>query len=733
MSALEQAADVFARERAEHVARFLMKLLASVRMMFVALVLGAGSVAAVATISSALSTVTVPGNGAQTSFSFPFIGVAASDITVVLTNSAGAQTTLVQGTGTTQYQVTLNAIVPPNLWGVGGAIAYNPSGTPVPSGSTLTITRVLPYLQTVSLQNQASFGQLAQATEQGLDLLDMQIQQLATSIAHTIQAPLSDPSGLTYTLPSATARAGQFLCFDGAGNVNSCTAVPMGTVSSAMQPVVNAASLSAGRLAFGLGSMAQENVNGGTCGGTAIQDDGSGGGPNGIGYARIVLTTVADSTNQSVACSFAMTQRIATGAIAYTLPRASTSLFNGFGFWIYAQASGGPVTITPNGSDNFVGLSSGTPIVLQPNTWVWISTNAASSAVWYAATWNASARSTLLPGTSVNYYVNASASPATCGPTGALTCGGGNDTTGTGTQAAPWRTLQNAVNFIIQSVDIAGASPIINLAHGSSANYQLSCQAGPFLGTSVISIVGDRSSITAVTVVDAANGSGLSLKDGCTLAIDSIAFADAASNNAAFHILVGSTGNAAHLDYANVTLGALGVGTQMAAGNLGSIAAVGPLIFAGNAPLAIDASQGGYINFDINNGQIPIALSYSVAFAFISDGGVIGAQTTTFTGAGVAGTTGPQCIVSGVGNAGAVELNTIFPGNAKCVNSLLIGATQLTLNPLNTYPACSSATKGAVIAVSNSNTSTWGATIASGGSSPVLGFCDGGNYTVFAK
>ena len=709
-----------------------MRLMAFVRMLFVALVLGAGAVSAVATISSALSTVTVPGNGAQTSFSFPFIGVAAGDITVVLTNSAGAQTTLTQGPGPTQYQVTLNAIVPPNLWGVGGSIAYDPSGTPVPSGSTLTITRVLPFLQTISLQNQASFGLLAQATEQALDLLDMQIQQLATSIAHTIQAPLSDPVGLNYTLPSATARAGQFLCFDGSGNVTSCTAVPMGTVSSAMQPVVNAASLAAGRLAFGLGSMAQENINGGTCGGTAIQDDGSGGGANGFGYARIVLTTVADSTNQSVTCAFAMTQHVATGAITYTLPRASTNLFNGFGFWIYAQAAGGPVTITPNASDNFVGLSSGVPIVVQPGTWVWISTNAASSATWYAATWNASARTVLQ--NSVTYYVNASSSPATCGVTGALTCGGGNDTTGTGTQAAPWQTLNHAIGFVATQIDINLLSVTINLAHGSSANYQAACVDGPFIGSSVIFIVGDRSSITAVTVVDPANGFGLQIKDGCTLEYDSIAFADAPTNNAAGHIIVGGTGNAGHLDYTNITLGALTVGGQVTAGNMGSIDALGPMIFSGGAVIGLEATQGGYINFDVNNGTIASALAYSTAFVYVTDGGAIGATPSTFTGAGVAGTTGPKCVVGGVANFNNADPNTIFPGSIKCVSSFLIGATRMNLQNFSTYPACSSSTSGTIAAIKDANTTTWGANVTSGGgASPILAFCDGGNYTVFAK
>ena len=130
----------------------------------------------------------------------------------------------------------------------------------------------------------------------------------------------------------------------------------MGIISSAMQPVVDAATLAAGRLAFGLGSMAQENVNGGTCGGATIQDDGSAGGANGVGYARVVFATVADATNQSVTCAFHGTQRIASGPITYTLPRANT-LFNGFQFWVTGLV--GTETITPNAADNFPGRGFG--------------------------------------------------------------------------------------------------------------------------------------------------------------------------------------------------------------------------------------------------------------------------------------------------------------------------------------------------------------------------------------
>jgi hypothetical protein len=671
-------------------------------------------------VTNATSSVTIAGNASQTVFPFNFIAVAPNDIAVIYTDASGNQTTIPQG----QYTLSLNAVLTGNIWGIGGSVTYPLVGSPIANNTSLTIARAVPYLQTVSSNQGQAFPT---AVEAGMDLLAMQIQQIDALFGRGIAIPVSDSCGSLGALPSAAQRANQVLGFDSTGcNPVMVSTLPSGVVSSAMQPVVNAASLAAGRAAFGLGSMAVENVNGGTCGGTAIQDDGA-------GFARVVLTTVPDASNQAVTCAFHMTQRAATGAITYTLARASTTYFNGFGFWVNALGSGGPVTITPNASDNFVGISSGTPIVLQPGTWAWLSTNAASSAVWYAATWNTSARSRLTA--PPNYYVNASASPATCGPTGALTCGGGNDTTGTGTQAAPWRTLQHAVTFVINSIDIAGQDPVnVNLAHGSSTNYQLSCTAGPFLGTSVINIVGDHNAITAVTVVDPSQGAGLAMKDGCTLTYDSIAFADAATNDGAFHILVGQTGNAGHLDAQNVTLGGMTSGVQIAAGNMGSVTLTGPLFFTGNAAIALQASAGGLIDLDINHGNIPNALAYSSSFAYVTDGGIILGKTTTFTGAGVAGTTGPKCNVGGIANFGNIDPNTIFPGSTKCGMGLLVGALRLNLQAFSTYPTCGAAgTSGMVAAISDSTTATWGATIAGGGTSPVLGFCDGANYTVFAK
>jgi hypothetical protein len=325
-----------------------------------------------ATVPTTSNTVTVAGNGSQTVFSFPFVGVAPSDIVVLFTDASGNQTTLTQGPGPTQYQVTLNAAVPPALWGVGGTITYNPSGTPIASGTTLTISRVLPVQQNTSLQNQASFGQYAQTAEQAIDLQNMQLQQVAGAIGRALQANPAN-SAAPLPLPPAAQVAGQGLCFDGTGNnVIGCVLPSSGVISSAMAPVVGAASIAAGRAALGVGTLGQENL-GGACGGGTLQDDGT-------GNARVAFATVADATNQSVTCAFHGTQRAATGALVYMLPRANT-LFNGFGFWVYPLNQA--VTLAPNAADNFPGLAGGASLAIPAGSSAFVTTNAAASGAWY--------------------------------------------------------------------------------------------------------------------------------------------------------------------------------------------------------------------------------------------------------------------------------------------------------------------------------------------------------------
>jgi len=126
---------------------------------------------------------TYPGNGATTVFSFPFVGVSQDDLEVTYTDATGATSILPASV----YTVALNAVPVGGLWGIGGTVTYPNSGAPpvpIAVGTSLTITRILPYEQTVSISNQGAF--YPRAVEQGLDLLELQLQQVEADAQQAI-------------------------------------------------------------------------------------------------------------------------------------------------------------------------------------------------------------------------------------------------------------------------------------------------------------------------------------------------------------------------------------------------------------------------------------------------------------------------------------------------------------------------------------------------------------------
>lgn len=124
------------------------------------------------TVAVQSSSITYPGDGSTTVWSFPFPAVSSSDIEVVYSDSTGTETILIPS----QYTLTLNAIATGALWSVGGTVTYPTSGTGILSGTSLTIRRAVPYEQTVSISNQGAF--YPQVIEQAMDLLSFQIQQV---------------------------------------------------------------------------------------------------------------------------------------------------------------------------------------------------------------------------------------------------------------------------------------------------------------------------------------------------------------------------------------------------------------------------------------------------------------------------------------------------------------------------------------------------------------------------
>ena len=184
------------------------------------------------TIGTTISAITVSGNGVTTSFAYPFLIPNASNAVVTYTSSTGAMTALQP----TQYTIT--GIGNKN----GGTVTYPTSGSPIPSGSYLTIQRYLPLIQSTSISTQ---GPTFAAIESELDYEMMVSQQIAQANTHAITGNITDPPGLNYQAPPVAQRALRGLGFDSSGNVIAISSLGSGGVSSAMAPVVAAVSVAA--------------------------------------------------------------------------------------------------------------------------------------------------------------------------------------------------------------------------------------------------------------------------------------------------------------------------------------------------------------------------------------------------------------------------------------------------------------------------------------------------------
>ena len=357
------------------------------------------------TVSSTTNKITFQGNASTTLFPFAFAVPAntfpanLSNIVVFFTDALGNVTQLVEGPANTQYQLTIDPPVSPNPTPVGGTVTYAPGGSPIGIGTQLTIIRSLPDDQPFTFANQGIV--YPTAIEQAIDYQNMLIQQQIELQSRALMVPVSDP--IPAPLPSVAQRAGFTLGFDSNGNPIAVSGIAGGTVvSSPLIPVVTAASLGAARTALGLGTIATESI------GLGLED-------NGAGAVQTFYKEVTDVTNQSVTKSFHSNVRLASGAIIYTFA-ASTSYFNGFGFFIYNPTSF--VELTPNGTDTFLGMGTGQSLAIPAGSRFFVSTDGAGN--WFT---------TFVPVMGMNGFLNMSivTSVASGAMTVALKDANGND------------------------------------------------------------------------------------------------------------------------------------------------------------------------------------------------------------------------------------------------------------------------------------------------------------------
>lgn len=122
------------------------------------------------TLSNVTRKVTYTGNGTTTAFAYAFPVQDADDLAVTLTEIATEEVTTILSS---QYSVT-------GIGGTsGGTVTYPLTGSAIAATHTLTIERVVPYVQELDLSNQSAFA--PGVIEDQFDRLVMMIQQAAIS------------------------------------------------------------------------------------------------------------------------------------------------------------------------------------------------------------------------------------------------------------------------------------------------------------------------------------------------------------------------------------------------------------------------------------------------------------------------------------------------------------------------------------------------------------------------
>jgi hypothetical protein len=303
------------------------------------------------TVTSTQSKTIVLGNGVTTVFNFAFDIPESGDEQITYTDAAGVSTVLASNL------YTITGLGSPT----GGTLTYPLIGSPIAAGTQLTIARILPLTQQESFSNQGAI--FLNQIEAEFDRVVMQVQQIDEAQNRNLVVPITDAAP-ALPLPGAAQRANKALGFDGSGNPIALTTLPAGTVSSAMQPVVNAATLALGRTALGLGTMSAEGI------GRGLQDDGA-------GNARVTFPTVGVGTDQTLTAANHDTQYIIGANLLFNLPKATT-LFPGFSFLVFASA--GNCTLVPNAADSIQGGSSGASFPILNGGQAWVVTDGIS--VW---------------------------------------------------------------------------------------------------------------------------------------------------------------------------------------------------------------------------------------------------------------------------------------------------------------------------------------------------------------
>ena len=144
--------------------------------------------------------ITAVGNGSATTFSFsPGTIQQNSDLTVIHVAADGTETTLTEGTGSTNYSVSVT------YYPGTGSIVYPATATsPISASESLIIKRVLPLTQETDLENEG--GYFPETQELALDKGIMIDQQQQDELDRSVKIRDADKATVSPNLPAPVAN-----------------------------------------------------------------------------------------------------------------------------------------------------------------------------------------------------------------------------------------------------------------------------------------------------------------------------------------------------------------------------------------------------------------------------------------------------------------------------------------------------------------------------------------------
>lgn len=156
------------------------------------------------TVSSTSSRVVLLGNGVTTVWPFAFKVLVAADLTVIYTDASGVESTL----SPSVYTATGFGL------DAGGSVTYPLTGSPIATGTKITIYRSISPTQPSDFGNQGAMWPTSIMT--AFDRVTMIAQGFLDYAARSLVQPRSDSTAIG-ALPTETARANMLLGFGPTG------------------------------------------------------------------------------------------------------------------------------------------------------------------------------------------------------------------------------------------------------------------------------------------------------------------------------------------------------------------------------------------------------------------------------------------------------------------------------------------------------------------------------------